>query len=45
MEEALYNPDVAKDLATVLIEKRTPPAVARRLNAWLFIIGQEKEYD
>ncbi len=43
MNEALYNPEIAKDLAQVFVTKREPKPVANRLNAWLFELGQEKE--
>lgn len=40
LEEALYNPDVARDLANVMHTKRTAPAVAKRLNTWLLTVGE-----
>lgn len=39
IEEALYNGELAKDLADALRIKSERPAVARRLNSWLFAIG------
>jgi hypothetical protein len=43
MNEALYNPEIAKDLAQVFVAKRAPGPVANRLNTWLFELGQEPE--
>jgi hypothetical protein len=43
MEEALYNPKVAKDIANSFASKRVDPATAKRLNTWLFTVGQERE--
>lgn len=43
MNEALYNPEIAKDLAQVFVAKREPKPVANRLNTWLFELGQEKD--
>lgn len=43
MNEALYNPAIAKDLSEVFLAKRVPPATANRLNTWLFELGQEQD--
>ena len=43
LEEALYNPDVARDLASVFYQKRTTPEVAKRLNTWLFTVGERDQ--
>ena len=43
MEEALYNHDVAKDIANSFVGKRVDPATAKRLNTWLFTVGQERD--
>ena len=39
LEEALYDPEVARDLATVFAGKRLPALVAKRLNTWLLAVG------
>lgn len=39
LDEALYNPQVAKDLAEIAVRNRVRPEVANRLNAWLFNLG------
>jgi hypothetical protein len=38
-EEALYNPQVARDFAMMLYTKNKKPVVARRLNTRLFVLG------
>jgi hypothetical protein len=43
MNEALYNPAIARDLSEVFLAKRAPPATANRLNTWLFELGQDKD--
>ena len=43
MNDARYNPEIAKDLAQVFVAKREPKPVANRLNTWLFELGPEKD--
>ena len=37
--EALYNPELARDLAGLAFAGKGAEARARRLNAWLFDVG------
>lgn len=39
LQEALYDPDVARDLATLVNSQYMKPEVVRRLNTRLFILG------
>lgn len=39
LKEALYNKDVARDLAQLTRMKQVKPEIANRLNAWLFNLG------
>lgn len=43
LREALYNPEVAKDLGSMIGFQGERPAAARRLNAWLFNIGMGEQ--
>jgi len=39
LHEALYNPEVAKDLAQGYLGRQPNPATVKRLNAWLLTLG------
>ncbi len=39
MDEALFNPDVAADIADMLTVPATRTETAKRLNTWLFNVG------
>jgi hypothetical protein len=43
LREALYNPEVARDLSGMIGVQGEKPAIARRLNAWLFNIGMGEQ--
>lgn len=42
---ALYDPQVAKDMADMIRIKQTSPIRAKRLNAWLFSVGAGENND
>lgn len=39
---ALFNPEVAQDLASLTRFRTPPPQIAHRLNTWLFTVGMER---
>ena len=39
LREALYNPEVARDMASMIGLKQNKPDAVKRLNVWLFNIG------
>lgn len=43
LREALYNPEVARDLSSMIGLTGTKPATANRLNAWLFNLGMNED--
>lgn len=43
LREALYNPEVARDLSSMIGFQGTKPEIANRLNVWLFNLGLNEE--
>lgn len=43
LREALYNPEVARDLRNIALERAKGPEPAKRLNVWLFNLGIPSE--